>query len=110
MLQKSQHKDTKKSKNNESDNIENNFLQEVEQLWSKYDKKRKALMDKFLSNDTTPQQFKMDMENLVNDKNEYYKKVSNLPHFSFLLDGIILCFFCSFGKKLPYCYIIFLLT
>ena len=101
---------TAKNNNYESNDIENNFLKEVEQLRSMYNKKRKKLMDKFLSNDTTPQQFKMDMENLVNDKNEYYKKVSNLPHFSFLLDGIILCFFCSFGKKLPYYYIIFLLT
>ena len=67
---------TKKNKNNESDNIENNFLQEVEVLRLKYEKKRKELMDEFISNNITAQEFTKSMDNLVNGENEDYKRVS----------------------------------
>ena len=66
--------ETINNNNNDSNNIDNNFLQEVGQLRSKYDKERKLLMDKFMNDNITSEQFKVAMENLVNGENKDYKK------------------------------------
>ena len=87
---------TKNNNDDGSDNIESNFLQEVEVLRLKYEKKRKELMDEFISNNITAQEFTKSMDNLVNGENEDYKRVSNVVQFSFFCVDIVLCFIYCF--------------